>query len=1291
MIANATLAALLLVLNGATPAEIVIDDFEDVTDWRGLDRDPDLHVEGAASGRWDQQTTCTAIRKNFPTVLDATGADALSVWMHSAVANGAQIEVVFDSENSAVEGWDYYRYPLTVDWQGWRHLWIPLNAFQAARTPVGWNAIRYVSLNASGWSHEPLADTILRLDDMRLTQSIITNVTSSGTYDPDGYTYHHDVTLMWKGTNPLPVDLAVQLAQGSRWQANVEPRHVELASGADTHVQVDVHISRADMDASNPLHLENAPFVVLQDGRERDKHPLELAVPLPHRPAPRLLVDSQGFTHANQRASSTAWASMARGDVVGRADDWPARHNERYGLSAWSLPPEGGQWTLWYVCPDHGVSLTFTAPNYHVCPIDQKAWTGWPYDQVIFARRHSESAQAARDLGLAHQLTGDITYAQRAAVILLDYADAYSGYPLHDVNNAQTISAARATAQTLDESIWLIPLAWAYDLVSASGVMNAAELAHVENDLLRAAVEVIRVHNAGKSNWQSWHNGAIAAVGFAMEDPRLSSVAIHGPGGFLYQMAHSVTSDGFWYEGSWGYHFFALDALTKTALMAERAGVDLFANPSLRNMYSAPVGFAMPDLTLPSFNDSGQVNLAGQREVYEVATARFPDALVNLPLANARRGEAALFWGPNELPSVHAYQPASLVLNDAGYVVLRAGALDAAHYLALDFGPHGEWHGHFDKLGFVSFARGTVMGLDPGTQSYAAPTHDTWDKTTVAHNTLVVDESVQAEATGHLIRAVLLPDVGFARADAGDVHPGVARVVREMALVPEYALDVVQGIGLDGNVHKYDLIYHNGGTASTDTTLSAYADFPSMAGYQHLAHAKAAVIDGDAVVRFDMEGLANTNYGSTWGSGGATGTFTMSREQAASGSGSGKLHYDLGSGNGYVLFTSARLSPVEEVPSEVVAKVYGDGSGHTLKLRIMDSADERFVFSVGAVDWTGWREVRADNPAGWTHYLGDDNGIINPPLASVVLEVGGAGSTTTGNLYVDDIVVQYPVAGSVLVEDFEWADRSLTWHVLGEPQSTLVMGDGLGPKLTEPVPFAMVRRTAKDATFVSMYEPHGATRTVQTMASLPVESAADEAVHAFDIRSATWMDWWLLVGQGEARDRVAGDGRCDGVLCYARRDGGGSLVIAAVASGSRIEQSGAVMVSTPDPLDWLRVEINQGTVKVQSQPEARDLRIHAPDAARVVDGTGAEPPWSRDGEFVVVRPLEKAKDEDEGVGVDPARCSCRAVRDVPTPFILVVLLLALGRKRGASRHHGLPPVQGWCAQPSHNGFKDGGH
>ncbi|MFN9459902.1 MAG: alginate lyase family protein, partial [Acidobacteriota bacterium] len=151
---------------------------------------------------------------------------------------------------------------------------------------------------------------------------------------------------------------------------------------------------------------------------------------------------------------------------------------------------------------------------------------------VLFASRDRDSprlaglANAARDLALAYRLTGNITYAEKAAWILNAYAERYPALPLHDRDNRNTRSGARVHAQTLDEAIWLLPLAWAFDLLQGADILSPDQSARIERHLLREAAATILRHDAGISNWQSWHNAALAAVAVTLNDSPLLSQAL---------------------------------------------------------------------------------------------------------------------------------------------------------------------------------------------------------------------------------------------------------------------------------------------------------------------------------------------------------------------------------------------------------------------------------------------------------------------------------------------------------------------------------------------------------------------------------------------------------------------------------------------------------------------------------------------------------------------------------------------------------------------------------------------
>ncbi len=562
---------------------------------------------------------------------------------------------------------------------------------------------------------------------------------------------------------------------------------------------------------------------------------------------PHLLLDESDFARIDAWALEQDWAASARDAILERAASWPESHLEAWQLERFELPPEGGQWIQYYVCPVHGYSLTFVDATTHACPMGE-TYSGWPYDQVIYTRRIDDAGNAAADLGLAYRLTGQIEYAEEAAEILLAFADTYLLWPIHDEHDVPMIDGARAHAQTLDEAVWLIPVAWAYDLIADSPVLSDEDGARIQRFLLRPAAQVLQ-HYKQKGNWQVWHNAGIAAVGYTLGDRTLIDIATGSRAGMSHLLRFGVNNDGLWWEGTWSYHFYALQPFTWFAEMSRRAGEDTYADPHLAAMYAAPLDMLLPDLTLPAFNDSHGTRITSYAWAYEVAWSRLGDPRAAAVAGMVPRGRWALFFGTETLPQETLPPQGPALLEDSGYAVLRQPGADGTSYVALDFGPHGGWHGHYDKLSFISYGAGALMGLDPGTQSYAAPTHDTWDKKTVAHNTVVLDERNQVRNSGNLGWFHALPDLSAVRADAGGAYPG-ARAARTQVLVAEYLLDRFDIAALTPARHTFDWIYHNPGLLSSDLDLEPYDGLPDTWGYQNLTGTLAATATGPWQVTF---------------------------------------------------------------------------------------------------------------------------------------------------------------------------------------------------------------------------------------------------------------------------------------------------------------------------------------------------------------------------------------------------------------------------------------------------------
>ena len=565
---------------------------------------------------------------------------------------------------------------------------------------------------------------------------------------------------------------------------------------------------------------------------------------------PSLFLSPDDFRTRAQLAHQQQWAKASLELLLKEADSFPKSYTARFGTPDAAPPLEGGQWLHWYACPESGRPLQFHPPDQNICPDTGKNFTGYPYDQVVYQMRNDALGEAAVASALAFHFTNKPDYARKAADILKSYAKVYPTYKLHDINGKPGPNGGLAFAQTLDESIWLIKIAWTYDLIRGSDVLTVTEKQAIERDVLRpSAALVLKAHKEPTPNIQSWINGAAAAVGFVLNDQALITEAIDGPIGFRYQMRHFV-HEGFWGEGAWGYQFYAMRALIMTAQMASRKGIDLWKEePNLLALFHSPLRVLLPDGSLPAFNDSGSPNLYEQSFLYEVAYAASNDPLLLNVIEHGGRGDREAFlFGVQQPPKVAAPRLASAVSPEAGYATLRSSTNDLT--AIMKFGPHGGGHGHYDKLNFILFANGITLGEDPGTHFYGLPIHREWDSMTIAHNTISVDGQRQAQATGKLLDWQVGDGWTAVRADAGPVY-ATANLQRTILLTSRYVLIIDRCESKDGQPHVFDFAYHNVGSESMPNaeSMQPYI-FDAANGYQHLEHVKHGTMSDALMLHF---------------------------------------------------------------------------------------------------------------------------------------------------------------------------------------------------------------------------------------------------------------------------------------------------------------------------------------------------------------------------------------------------------------------------------------------------------
>ncbi len=518
-----------------------------------------------------------------------------------------------------------------------------------------------------------------------------------------------------------------------------------------------------------------------------------------------------------------------------------------------------------YTCPKHGVELLYeeSRPFAHRCPVDTNevyaggkydmAWAGW-YNRLL-----------GTDLvwmGLLYNVYGDRKYAEAGREILVRFADLYLKYTTDNT----ILGPAHVFFGTLSESFWGVDMASGYDLLYNYEGFTPADRKAVKENLLYPVALITQKFPETASNRQLWYNNVSAAVGFLYGDTSLIDFAINGKYGFRWQIGSALPESGFWAEWS-GYHFVTLRGMICLAEMARHNGYDLYhaeiAGRSIKSMFDAPLLLAQPNYEFPRSKDSGGGSLLEYAPFYEVGYAVYGDRkyLGLLNLSHLKRGtqvvgeSSALGKAPEpvsmfdidpDLPrdSAAVYTERSVNLAGNGFAILRDSTLRT--YLYLDYGILGGEHGHPDRLQMGYHAGGRNWIVDPLNESYMYPSLQLWYRRSIAHNTLVVDQTDQAWTNGYGNFFGALPSFQVASGGSTTEYHGV-KLTRTLIQCGDYFLDLFDAESPD--VHTYDLPLHSYGRLSLDglnlerQPIDMFGNKPGIPGYDQLTDISKGTTD----------------------------------------------------------------------------------------------------------------------------------------------------------------------------------------------------------------------------------------------------------------------------------------------------------------------------------------------------------------------------------------------------------------------------------------------------------------
>jgi hypothetical protein len=480
------------------------------------------------------------------------------------------------------------------------------------------------------------------------------------------------------------------------------------------------------------------------------------------------------------------------------------------------LSREGGR------CPRDGTTLEFDpfSPHRHRCGSCGEIYTGVAHDRFWIFWYQLWLAERALHGALLGRLRCNESAASFAASVLDRYADRYLLYP----NRDNVLGPTRPFFSTYLESIWLLNLSIAADLLEVPQGQFDNVLGRVRDRIIEPSSKLIASYDEGASNRQVWNDAALFAANRLLGRNDRAAEALLGKSGIVFHLQNGLLADGTWYEGE-NYHLFAHRGLWYGITMAEAAGVAVPSELLARfgEGFATPFLTMLPDLTLPSRRDSQYAISVRQprfAELCELGIARekgqgdarlrgvlyrlygddgtrgggsgrarsTADVERNLPATGLTRGDLgwrSLLFARPDLP-VLAPEPLGTVLLDAqGLAVFRRA--DERVYIALDYGASGGGHGHPDRLN-VLLSDATTRWLDDmGTGSYVdASLH--WYRSTLAHNAPRFNGSDQQRVDGELLAFDEHRDAGWVSAEVIGLAPGVA-AQRTLVAMSDYVLD----------------------------------------------------------------------------------------------------------------------------------------------------------------------------------------------------------------------------------------------------------------------------------------------------------------------------------------------------------------------------------------------------------------------------------------------------------------------------------------------------------------------
>ncbi|UIJ44012.1 heparinase II/III family protein [Sphingomonas cannabina] len=503
-------------------------------------------------------------------------------------------------------------------------------------------------------------------------------------------------------------------------------------------------------------------------------------------------------------------------------------------------------------------------------PVPKDPGGGFTHEQ------HKRNYTLIYGAGLLYRITGERAYADYARTMLLAYARLYPTLGKHPA--ASNEEYGKLFWQSLNDSVWVVYAVQGYDAIRDT--LTPADRKAIDDQVFRPMAkflseEQVRVFDL-IHNHATWSCAAVGMIGYVLRDHALVDKALKGSdlsgkAGFLRQVDLLFSPDGYYTEGPYYQRYALLPFVLFARVISEndpslkifqyRDGVLVKAITTAIQLtqdgYFFPINDAMPDKSLKT-DELYQAVAIGYGVTHDPAllsiaewqgrTVLSPDGLAVARDVAAGKAKPFAFASALFRDGPDGGQGGLAVMRDKDQTLLAKNS-------AMGMG-----HGHFDKLNWLLYDNGHPIVVDYGAARFLnveskdggryLKENESWAKQSVAHNTLVVNETSQFAGkwkVGQTLapRQVFFSGDGPTKVSTGEIAgawPGVTfrRTLVQLPVAGMASPLVVDLMSVKGGGQAtYDLpLHYNGHITDVGFPIrSNVAERPVLgkqAGYQHI-------------------------------------------------------------------------------------------------------------------------------------------------------------------------------------------------------------------------------------------------------------------------------------------------------------------------------------------------------------------------------------------------------------------------------------------------------------------------